>query len=179
VALLTRKHTVNSRRVHEGGIIALRVDTLDSGDGRQWSREVVEHNGGVVIVCQPDEDQVLLIRQYRYPIDEYLLELPAGRVEVGEDPFVCAQRELIEETGYKASTWLDLVKMYSAPGFCDELLHVYLASDLTFVGKSLDEDEETEVLIMSIAQAWQLVKEGQVRDSKTIAGIAFLLHNRT
>ena len=99
MALFTSKHTVESRRVHEGNIINLRVDTLRLNDGQTVTREVVEHEGGVVIACRPAEDQIILIRQYRYSIDDYLMELPAGRIEKGEDPLKAAQRELTEETG--------------------------------------------------------------------------------
>lgn len=176
MVLLTRKDTVSSKRIYDGSIISLRLDTLQMPDGSQKTREIIEHNGGVTIACQPSPKEVMLIKQYRYPIDEELFELPAGRIEKGEDPFICAQRELIEETGYKAQTWQELVQMYTAPGFCNELLRVYKATDITFVGKSLDDDEETDVIVMSLEKAWQLVLSGSVRDAKTIAGLALLIH---
>jgi ADP-ribose pyrophosphatase len=174
LALLTREHTIGTKKLYDGYIINLRLDELRMPDGRTTTREVVEHNGGVVIIAQPSPDEIILIRQYRYTVDEELIEFPAGRIEKGEDPFPCAQRELIEETGYKAEKWQELARMYSAPGFCNEMLYLYLASELSFVGKNLDEDEETEVVVMRKSDAWQLVLDGKVRDAKTIAGIGLV-----
>ncbi|MBX9876884.1 MAG: NUDIX hydrolase [Candidatus Obscuribacterales bacterium] len=173
MALYTREDTQTSKRIYEGAIINLREDTLKNPHG-SCVRAVVEHNGGVFIACQPEPDKVILIKQYRYSIDEVLIELPAGRIEIGEDPLPCAQRELIEETGYKASNWRELSRMFTAPGFCDEILYLYLATDITFVGKNLDHDEETEVMIVPVKEAWQLVTEGKIRDAKTIAGLGML-----
>jgi len=174
VTLFTRDHCIDTERVHEGGIINLRIDRLIN-EGIEVEREVVEHNGGVVIAAQPALDRILLIRQYRYSIDEELIELPAGRIEKGEDPFPAARRELTEETGFEAKEWKDLSKMFSAPGFCNEILYLYGASDLNFVGKNLDIDEHTDVMDISLREAWQLVLDGKIRDAKTIAGIALLL----
>jgi len=174
VVLLTRQNLTGSERIFEGLILNLRVDYLQHPDGHEFRREVIEHNGGVVILCQPEPGQVMLIRQYRYPIDKELIELPAGRLEAGELPLPAAQRELIEETGFQASVWEELPGMYSAPGFCNEMLYFFRASDVKFVGKNLDADEETEVMVMPVEDAWQLVVNQQVRDAKTIAGIALL-----
>ncbi len=174
MSLFTHDHKVDTVRVHEGGIINLRIDTLRS-DGLQVVREVVEHNGGVVIAAQPAQDRVLLIRQYRYSIDQELIELPAGRIERGEDPFPAAKRELTEETGFEAREWAELSRMFSAPGFCDEILYLYKAHDLNFVGKNLDIDEQTDVLDLKITEAWDMVGKGEIRDAKTIAGLALLL----
>jgi ADP-ribose pyrophosphatase len=174
VTLFTHDHRVDTVRVHEGGIINLRIDTLKN-EGLQVVREVVEHNGGVVIAAQPAKDRVLLIRQYRYSIDEELIELPAGRIEKGEDPFPAARRELTEETGFEAKEWSELSRMFSAPGFCDEILYLYRAADLNFVGKNLDIDEHTDVMDLTLVEAWQLVVAGKIRDAKTISGIALLL----
>jgi len=174
VTVFTPEHLVETVRVHEGGIINLRIDTLKT-DGLEVVREVVEHNGGVVIAAQPAPDRVLLIQQYRYSINEELIELPAGRIEKGEDPFPAAKRELTEETGFQAANWKELSRMYSAPGFCNEILYLYGASELTFVGKNLDIDEHTEVLDMTLTEAWALVVAGKIRDAKTISGLGLLL----
>src|SRR5262249_44805205 len=138
------------------------------GNDEPVTREVVEHNGGVVIACVPEPGKVVLIQQYRYSIDEDLIELPAGRIEINEDPLVAAKRELTEETGYFARQWSEMARMYSAPGFCNELLYMYKATDVTITQKSLDEDEETEVLLMTLDEAWEIVLKGKVRDSKTV-----------
>ena len=136
-------HKVDTKRIYEGDIVNFRVDTVRLDDGKMTTRELVEHNGGVVIACQPAPDEIVLIRQYRYSVDEDLLELPAGRMESGEEPLHAAQRELTEETGYVASEWHELSRMYTAPGFCNEMLYMFHASNVKMETKNLDEDEET------------------------------------
>jgi ADP-ribose pyrophosphatase len=175
VALFTTKHLLQSRRVYEGDIINLRIDDLQLADGKATSREVVEHNGGVVIACQPSEHEVVLIKQYRYSVDLELIELPAGRIEKSEPPLAAAQRELTEETGYKAAVWEETAKLFSAPGFCNEILYLYRATKAEFVGKSLDEDEETEVIVLPLEKAWELVQSQAISDAKTVAGLGMLL----
>lgn len=165
---------IKSERIYDGHIFNLRIDTLRSNDGISVIREVVEHGGGVVIAAQNEQGEVLLVKQYRYSFDQTILELPAGRIEKGEDPYLAAQRELVEETGFRAGTWKALSNLYSAPGFCTEILYMYQASDLNFEGKCLDMDEETEVIKLSVAQAWELVRKGEIRDAKTVAGLALL-----
>jgi ADP-ribose pyrophosphatase len=173
VALYTHQHTVESKRIYEGEIVNFRVDLLKQ-NGKEVTREVVEHNGGVVIVCQPSATEIVLIKQYRYSVDEVLYEFPAGRIEKGEDPLPAAKRELTEETAYVASEWKELSRFYTAPGFCNEMLYMYLASDVKLAEKDLDEDEETDVIVMSIKDAWKLLGSGAVKDAKTVAGISML-----
>lgn len=175
--LFTRKDVVGTKQIFNGHIFGVRLDTVKRTDGKEITREVVEHIGGVVMACQPTPDEILLIQQYRYPIDSDLIELPAGRVEKGEDRLAAAKRELIEETGFKANTWKDLPKMFSAPGFCDELLTCYLASDIEWVGNDPDEDEEIEVLRVTLKEAWQMVMDGKIIDCKTIAILGILSHS--
>ncbi len=174
MALVTRDSLIESKRIYDGRIISLRKDTLAMPDKTVVAREVVEHNGGVVIACQPEPGQVVLIKQYRYPLDKVLIELPAGRIEPGEDPFVCAKRELTEETGYKASSWQEVSRFYSTPGFCNEVLYLYKATDVTLENKCLDIDEETEVLLLPLEEAWSRCCKGEIADAKTIAGLALL-----
>lgn len=171
---LTQKNRAHSEHIYKGNIVSLRLDKLSVPDGGQRTKEVVEHNGGVVIACLPDPKQVILVEQFRYPTGESLYELPAGTIEVGEKPEVCAARELIEETGYMAKKWTKLGEMYSAPGFCTELLHAYEACDLEFVGTNPDEDEEIDIHILSLDVAWSWVMNGKIRDAKTIAVLGML-----
>ncbi len=172
VTLFTLRNRVDTKRIHEGDIVNLRLDTLRLESGVQVIREVVEHNGGVVIAAQPDKNSIILIKQYRYSIDDELIELPAGRLELGEEPLPAAQRELREETGFEATSWTEPSSMYTAPGFCNEILYLYRASELSFVGNELDEDEEIEVFEVSLNEAWALVRSGKIKDAKTIAGIS-------
>jgi ADP-ribose pyrophosphatase len=175
MAVFTRENKVSSKLVYEGQICSLRVDQAQKGD-HIVTREVIEHNGGVVIACQPDSNSIILVKQYRYSINRELLELPAGRLEKGEIPLDAAKRELREETGYSASNWQDLSKMFTAPGFCDELLHLYSANNVSLGEKAPDHDEETEVIVLSVKEAWQKVLQGEICDAKTIAGLALLLN---
>lgn len=175
MGLYTREHLIGTERIYDGLIFNVRKDLLQKPDQQIWTREVVEHNGGVVIVAQPNPDSVILIKQYRYTVDEEILELPAGRVEQGEERFPAAQRELTEETGYVANRWSNIAGYFSAPGFCTELLSFYKAEDLEFQGKRLDEDEETEVVIISLEEAKEMIRAGKFRDAKTVAGLAAIL----
>lgn len=172
--LLNQKNRTQTKHIYRGNILSFRLDSLRLPTGKEITREIIEHNGGVVIAARPNPVEVILVEQYRYCIDEVLFELPAGRVEVGERPEVCAARELIEETGYRASKWKELANMYSAPGFCTELLHAYEASDLEFVGANPDEDEEIEIHTIPLSTAWEWVTTGKIRDAKTIAVLGML-----
>lgn len=172
--LFTLNERVQTKKLYEGHIFDVRIDKLRSQEGIEVDREVVEHNGGVVILAQPTRDKIILIRQYRYSFDEVIIELPAGRVEKGEDPFLAAKRELTEETGYSASEWAPLTELYSAPGFCTEILYLYQAKNLNFEGKNLDMDEETEVVIMDVEEAWGLALDGTIKDSKTVSGLGLI-----
>lgn len=174
MTIFTREHVVESNRIYDGVIINLRIDKLRTDGGEEALRELVEHNGGVVVACQPSSHQIVLIRQYRYSVDEEILELPAGRIEKDEDPFLAAKRELTEETGYKADEWRELTRMYSAPGFCNEILYLYHATQVTLVDKCLDYDEHTDVVVLTLDEARALIREGKIKDAKTIAGLAFL-----
>lgn len=176
MTLYTRQNLTGTTRIFEGVIFNVRKDSLKKEGFQPIEREIVEHNGGVVIACQPAPGKVILISQYRYPVDEELLELPAGRVEAGEDRLAAAQRELTEETGYLARKWKPLCQMYSAPGFCTEMLHFFQASDLEFKGINPDEDEEIDVREVNLEDAWQWVRQGKIRDAKTIAGLGLLIN---
>ncbi len=120
------------------------------------------------------DGSVLLVRQYRYPMGEYLLEIPAGKIDRPESPEKTAARELVEETGYQAGRLEKIAEIYSTPGFCDELLHIYLATDLSPAQAHQDEDEEIELRRFTLAELRELVQNGKIRDGKTLIGIQYL-----
>ncbi|MEW6335911.1 MAG: NUDIX domain-containing protein [Acidobacteriota bacterium] len=168
---------IDGRRVYEGRIVAVEVDRVRLADGAETLREVVRHPGAVVVVPLRADGRVLLERQFRYPVGRVLLELPAGKLEPGEAPESCARRELAEEIGQAAAAWRPLARFFSAPGFCDEVMHCFLATGLTPVdGAEPDEDERIEVAAMPLAEAIARVESGEICDAKTVA--ALLLADR-
>ncbi len=155
----------------QGKIVTVRTDEVELVNGHSAYREVVEHPGGVGIVAVDSDGQVLLVRQFRYPMGEELLEIPAGKLEYGEDPRECAERELSEETGYKAGCFVSLGEMYPSPGYCKEVLYAYLATEL-YPGKSHpDEDEFLSVEKMPFEKACELAVSGELKDAKTVIAL--------
>ena len=163
--------TISVQRLHEGRIINLREDTVTLPSGRTAKREIVEHKGAVAIVPVKDDGKIVMVRQYRKPAEEVLLEIPAGGLNEGEDPKDCAARELMEECGLRASTLTPLFECYLAPGYSTELMYGYLAEGLEVVDAQPDEDENLEIVEYSLEEALQLLDTGKVRDSKTLVGI--------
>lgn len=157
--------------LYRGKIVNLRVDDAELPDGTTALREVVEHPGGVCVAALTDKEELLFVEQFRYPYMETVLELPAGKLEYGEDPFEAGKRELLEETGAAAKTYRDLGKLYPTPGYCGEIIHMYLAENLTFSEQHLDEDEFLEVRRIPLETAFQMVMRNEIRDSKTQVGI--------
>lgn len=166
--------TIASTSVFKGRIIEVKVDQVRLPNGEQSTREIVLHAGAVAIVALDDEQNLYLVRQYRKPLERTLLEIPAGTLESGEEPLQCAQRELEEETGLQAEHWEKLLSYYSAPGFCNEVLHIFLATGLRPGARHLDCDEFVETVIMPLQQAYQAVNEAQLVDGKSIIGIQCL-----
>lgn len=161
-------------KVYEGRVFNTIVDDVEYPSGNKSIREVAEHGGGGVALAVFPDNKIILIRQHRYPFDEFIWELPAGKLNKGEDPLHCAQRELEEETGYLARTWKKLTSMYTSPGFCSEVLHVYMATDLHEApdGKKLEEGEETMTMnILPIDEAIRMIERQEIVDGKSIAGI--------
>ena len=166
--------TVSQTMIHRGIVVNTRRDEALRPDGKPCIREVVEHPGGVVILplLQTGETtEIVLVEQWRYPLGKTLIEAPAGKLERNEDPFAAAQRELLEETGYKAHRWEPLHYVYTAPGFCDEKLYLYKASQLELLHPEAqgDEDEFLDVHRLTLAQAFELVRQGHIVDAKTIS----------
>ena len=163
------ERTVESRTVYQGRIVTLLVDQAELPDGKRAQREVVLHPGGVAILALVRENQVTLVQQYRYPFHQLLLELPAGKLDEGEDHRLAAARELSEETGLEAGEMTYLGCLLASPGFCTEDLHMYLARGLTRKGQHLDEDEFLDVVTMPFEELVGQVMDGTITDAKTVA----------
>lgn len=163
--------TVKQNYIHKGKIINLRVDDAILPDGKPCTREVIEHSGAVTVAALTDDEELLFVRQYRYPYKEVVLELPAGKLEPGEDPFTAAQRELLEETGAVATRYADLGEFYPSPAYCDEVIHLFSAKGLTFKEQNLDEDEFLEVEKIPLSRAVEMVLNNEIVDGKTQAAV--------
>ncbi len=176
-----QERVIYSERVYEGRVVNLRVDTVRLPNGKTSRREIVEHRGAVAIVPLLDDKTVLMIRQFRLAVNEVLIEVPAGTLEPAEPPEVCAARELEEETGYRASTLRQLFSQYLAPGYSQEILHVFLAEGLEKTAQRTEEDENVEVVPVPLSRAVDMVLSGEIRDAKTIAALLvthYILLNR-
>ena len=173
---------IETKTVYEGKIVYVRNDIAELQNGNKTYREVVVHPGGVGIVAITNDSKILMVRQYRYPMEEELLEIPAGKLDGGEDPFECAVRELSEETGYTAGKWVDLGAIYPSPGFCRETLYLYLAMELTPGEMHLDENELLSVEEIGIDELIEKIMTNELKDAKTVTGIMkakFFLDNLT
>lgn len=166
---------ISSELLLKARIIDVKRDTIVASNGKESYREVVVHPGGVVILPVDKDGNFILIKQWRYCVNQELIEAPAGKLEFGEEPFPCAQRELREETGYIAKNWKDLGFIYTTPGFCTEKLYLYKAEYLEFKGTDFDETEVIEPFVVSPQKAMELIKSGEIKDSKTICAIAKVL----
>lgn len=159
---------------YQGRIIDLTIEYLEYPSGNQTYREIVEHPGGAVIAGVFENREILLVRQYRHPFGKEIIELPAGKLDSGEDPLLCAQRELREETGMTAGSWSKLTAIYTTPGFCNEVLHIFLAQGLTphKDGQALEEGEASIQLIrLPITEAIAMIEREEIIDGKSIVGI--------
>lgn len=165
------ERVLSSRRLYEGRVVNLRVDTVELPGGRRATREVVEHGDVVAVVPLLEGEDVLLVRQYRLPAGQMLLEVPAGGVEEGETAEEAARRELEEECGQRAGTLERLGGFYASPGFCSEYVHMFLATALESAEARPDLDEEIAVVRLPLAETLRLVRAGEIRDGKSIIGL--------
>lgn len=165
---LTEK-TLSSEKIFDGVILHIRRDQVELPGGGRSVREVVDHPGGVCVLALDDQGRALLVSQYRYPYQRVVREVPAGKLEYGEDPWAAALRELKEETGAVPGEFRSLGELYPSPGYCGEIIRMYLARKLTFGEASLDEGEFLNVERMDFARLVELVLSGEIRDAKTIA----------
>jgi ADP-ribose pyrophosphatase len=169
---------IGSRDIYEGRVISLRVDEIEVEPGLNVRREVVSHNGAVVMLAVDAEGRILWVRQHRWAAQRNLLELPAGTIETGESAEATAQRELAEEVGFAASTWEKLGGFFSAPGFCSEYLHAFLATGLSDQQADGDEDEDIEVVPLTLEESLAHVAAGEVEDAKSLATLMLYLQRQ-
>lgn len=166
-----QEKTLESKIIFQGKILNLREDQVLLVNGNTSSRLIVEHPGAVAVVPVNQNGEIVMIEQFRKPVEQVLLEIPAGKLEKGEDPAQCAIRELKEETGYVAGNWEKLSVFYTTPGFSDEVMHLYLATGLTFLEACPDEDELLQTRVVPLSVALEMINQGEIKDAKTIVGI--------
>ena len=168
---MLEEKTLSSRLVYEGRAVKLRVDTVQMPSGRKTTREIVEHSDCVAIVAVDADGNVLLVNQFRKPVEKELLEIPAGGIDPGETPETTVRRELREETGYLPRRVEKLGGFYSAPGYCSEYLYLYLATDLIPSPLHAEDTESISLVRVPIAQIPGLIASGSLCDAKSIAGL--------
>lgn len=162
---------LSSRQLFAGKVIRVELDEVELPNGKITSREVVRHHGGVCILALDEDGNVPMVKQYRYPYAEVLMELPAGKLEPGEDPADCGRRELEEETGYVAGEFSLLGKVYPTPGYVDEVLHLYLAKRLDKTAQRLDDDEFLNVEWLPLSDVIDRCLDGTIVDAKTVVAV--------
>ena len=160
-----------TRRIYEGRIVSLDVDEVEEPGGVRATREVVRHAGSVAALAVHEDGRVVLIRQYRYPVDEGVWELPAGRLDPGETPLQGARRELEEETGLRAAQIEPMGIFYTTPGFCDEVMHLFRATGLTQGAPRPEADERIEVRTLPLHEARAMIGAGAIREGKTLVAL--------
>jgi ADP-ribose pyrophosphatase len=169
---------ISTERIHEGKIINVDRDRIRYPDGSQAEVDIVRHSGASAVVPflsdpEGEDPQILLLRQYRYAADGYLYEIPAGRLDPGETPADCAARELREETGCTAKQMEPLITMVTTPGFTDERIHLFMATELTHGETAREADEFADVIVMRLSEALELIQRGEIVDGKTALGILY------
>lgn len=166
-----RARVLGHRNAYDGRVLALHVDEVEEPGGVRATREVVRHRGSVAMLAVSADDRVVLVRQYRYAVDEALWELPAGRLDAGETPEQGARRELLEEVGLEAETVEPLAVFYTTPGFCDELMHVFRATSLRQVPPQPEADERIEPRWFGLDEALSMIERGEIKEGKTLVAL--------
>jgi len=160
-----------TRNIYTGKVVTLNIDTVTLPNGTTIDLETIRHPGAAAVVPVKDNGTVVLIRQFRHAAGGFIYEIPAGKLQPGEDPLHCASRELEEEVGYRAASFELLTSIFTAPGFADEVIHVYKATGLTTGRQQLDPDEVLDIIEMPLAEAVNKIEDGTIRDAKTIVGL--------
>jgi ADP-ribose pyrophosphatase len=165
---------LDSEMVYEGNFIRVHKDSVLLPDGAVSTREYITHPGAVAVLAMLDNGNLVMERQYRYAPQREFIELPAGKIDHGEDILVCAKRELLEETGYAAKEWIHLTTAWPCIGYADERMEYFLARGLSHQGRQLDDGEFLEVLELPLSEAIEWIRQGKINESKTIVGLFWL-----
>lgn len=168
------ERVTSAKRIYDGKVVNLRVDTVVLPGGKMAQREVVEHRGAVAIIPLKDDQTVIMVRQWRTPARASLLEIPAGSLDVGEDAGAAAMRELGEEINFQAGRMTRLFETYMAPGYSTEIIYYYLAEDLTPFQGEPDEDEDIEVVEVPLSEVMDRIRSGEIHDAKSVSGLLFV-----
>lgn len=164
--------TIRSKILFQGRVVTLRHDEVELPNGRTSSREILLHPGAVAMVPLLPSGEIVLIRQFRKALEKDILEIPAGTLEPGEKIEACAQRELEEEIGYRAGKLTPLLSFYPAPGYCNEIIHIFLAEELKKTQRKPESDEQIEPVVATVLQVKDWIRFGEIKDSKTLIGIS-------
>ncbi|AHM56515.1 ADP-ribose pyrophosphatase NudF [Peptoclostridium acidaminophilum DSM 3953] len=171
--MVIKEETMNSEIIYNGKIVNLRIDTVELPQQKYSKREIVEHPGGVAVIAITDDGEVIMVRQYRKAVEDAVLEIPAGKLDPGEDPRECAARELKEETGYEADTLEHLVDFYSSPGFTNEKIHIYLARGLRDGLAQPDENEYIDIELYSMQSLLDMASKNMIKDAKSLVALLY------
>ena len=168
--------TIKSEPIFKGRILDVRVDEVLLPNGKTSTRELIKHPGAVAVIAVTDENKLVLVEQYRKPMEKALVEIPAGKLDAGENPRDCVVREMEEETGYACESIEHIISLYTSPGFADEIVHIYLAKGLSKKedARGLDEDEFVDLLEVTLEEALELIKEERIQDAKTAYAVQYL-----
>jgi ADP-ribose pyrophosphatase len=169
-----REETIESSTVYQGHFLSLRRDLVRLPDGGEAAREYVVHPGAVMIVAILPDGRLVMERQYRYPVRQTMIEFPAGKLDAGEGGLACAQRELWEETGYRAARWAKAGIMHPVIGYATEFIEIWFATDLTLGERHLDEGEFLDVFVANLQELEDWMRDGQLTDAKTVVGMMWL-----
>lgn len=166
--------TQSRKTLFEGRVIDLYLEEVELPNGKTSTREIVKHPGAVAIIPVNEEGKLLLVRQFRKPLEKVIYEIPAGKLEKGEEPEACAYRELEEETGFKSNRLEKVVAFYTSPGFADERIHIYYTDELVQGEGQLDEDEFLDLVEVTLEEARAMIEDGRIDDAKTVYAVQFL-----
>ncbi len=168
--------TISSEEIFSGKIVRLQVDRVQLPDGKESKREIIKHPGAVAVIAVTDDGKLVMVEQYRKALEKSIIEIPAGKLEPGEDPAYTARRELEEETGYECRSLKPIISFYTSPGFADELVHLFLAEGLTKKEDAApcDEDEFVEVMLVDLEEAERYIQEQRIADAKTAYAVQYM-----